>query len=69
MDTQEAIRSVVDKIFVISNLKSQQDECWVNLLNGNDDVALNWIFSGMKDCYRRSTRWLGSRITYVIAKR
>lgn len=39
-DTQEAMRSVMEKIPGISYLKSQQDECLVGFLNGNYVVAL-----------------------------
>ncbi len=40
METRDAIRSVVENIPGICQLKPEQEECLVHILNGGDVVAL-----------------------------
>ncbi len=40
METRHAIRSVVENIPGICQLKPEQEECLVHILNGGDVVAL-----------------------------
>ncbi len=40
MQTQDAFRSVVENIPGICQLKPEQEECLVHILNGGDVVAL-----------------------------
>ncbi len=40
METRDAFRSVVENIHSICQLKPEQEECLVHILNGGDVVAL-----------------------------
>ncbi len=42
METRDAIRSVVENIPGICQLKPEQEECLVHIMNGGDDVALGF---------------------------